>query len=192
MSNKKGSIDLLIYFLPTTVFLMIVLVFFGVLFFVVEIGQSPNLVISSAAYQSSSKLNTILRTPSTVQENNNNLTIAELISKSYDEPRYKEELTKEIKFLLDYVLPRVNKGKGLADTIIATPETTREELKEARWNLDIKIDNVNFLHVGEESSFSTNYLIQTMNIPLENKRIAKVTLYLNCRSCNKEDLDFVA
>lgn len=191
MLDKKGDYGFPFYFFPATTLLILTLVVFGIMFFVVEIGKSPNLVIKSEVYQDSSKLITILRSPTSVQQNGFNLSIAQLISLAYKNPTYKNKLSQELKFLLDR-LPRIPKGEGLADVVIATPSATRETIKEANWNFDVEIENNNFLHIGQEPSLSTNYLNQSIIIPLENNKIAKVDLYLNCFLCKKEDVDFVS
>lgn len=188
MYNKKGDFGLPLYFFPAIMFFVFGLVFFAVIFFVIGIDNSPNLVIRSGGYQDSSKVITILRTPTAVQQENKSLNIAELISLAYEKPQYKEQLNNELIILLRK-LPLVQKGEGLGDVIIATPSATRESIKSDQWNLDIKVDNTDFSHVGEEASISNNYLVQSANIPLENGKLAEVKLYLNCFACTSEDID---
>lgn len=191
MLDKKGDFGFPFYFFPAVSLLMFLLVLYGVIFFVIEIGQSPNLVIKSESYQDSSKIITILRSPTSVQQNNINLTIAELISLANQDESYKEKLTEELNFLVNR-LPKVPKGENLADVVIATPSATRETIKEAYWNLDVEVEDISFLHIGESVSFSDIYLEQSMNVPLRNKKLAKVKLYLNCLACKEEDIVFIA
>ncbi len=180
MFNKKG-ISYPLYFFQSVVLLVLILIFFGTIFFVIGIKQSPNLVIRPEAYSSSSELNAIIRSPTSIQQNNNALTVGELISLAYKDENYKDELNEELKTLLSK-LPVV---EGQPASIIATSEATRKS-KEATWNFNIKIGQNNFLRLGEPEVFevgSYSHLAQSMSIPLENGETATVTMYFGCFDC---------
>ena len=98
MYNKKGDYGLPIYFTPALVLFILVLFIFSFLFFAADLINSPNLIIKSQTYQDSGKLMVMLRSQVTID--NNNITIAELVSLAQDNPKYKESLNTELNRLL--------------------------------------------------------------------------------------------
>ena len=168
MLNKKGVISgMPIYFLPALGFFLLVMIFFSMLFFVADIGYSTNLVITSETYQDSSTLITLIR--HNVDFKENSLTIGELISIAYEDNKNKELLKEKLSFLISKI--------------------PKPENRDAYWNLDISIDNQEFMSIGDKTVLATNYLEQSINVPLKDKRTANVKLYLNCLGCTKEDID---
>src|SRR3989338_7006214 len=145
------------------------------------------MIIKSTAYQDSSKILTILKSPTNTQEENVNLSIAELISLAHKDNNYKQNLTKELTNLLNK-LPKPQRKEDLTQVNIATPSAISSSLQEANWNIDIEINN-NFLHIGKRSITGSDIFLQTALIPISNKELARVNLYLNCFSCSGEGID---
>lgn len=168
MWDKKGDLALPAYFSIALAALVIILFIFAILFFVVGVPKNPNLVIKSASYQDSSKLMIILKTEASQVSDTK---ISELLSLANKDESYKDQLSKDISFLLD----KLPKPK-----------------EDSQWILNIKINNSAFLNVGEENPLGVNYLKQNIVVPLENKDLAFVELYLNCLLCKEEDIDNVA
>lgn len=167
MLGKKGGFGLPLYFPQTLLLFVLTLIFFGVLFLVIGISQNPNLLINGAAYQDSHRLLTILQSP--MQLNNEKITLAEFISIAYEDENYKTKLEEELTSLLNS-LPKPG-------------------IRQDYWNMDIEIDNKEFVSLGDKTIGAQNYYEQQVNIPLSNNKIAKVKLYLNCLSCTRGDLD---
>ena len=191
MLDKKG-IAYIVYFWPSIILLAMILLFFIILFFIVGIQQSPNLVIKAEAYEDSSELNAIIRSTTEVKINNLNLSIGQLVSLAHKDQSYKEELSNELNKLLNQ-LAKLPEQRG--SNIVGISESERRKLKEATWNLDIKIEENNFLHIGEGDPYSgiyNGYLIQIINIPLEEGKLAEVVLYLNCFDCTNKERAYVA
>ncbi|GEM_PF-3942160 len=169
MKNKKGFTELPFYFIPSLVLLVITLLIFGILFFIIGIEKSPNLVIRSEAYEDTSKLNNLLKI--NINLLNEQMSLAEAISQTNGDPSLKPNLEEEIKALLER-LPK-------------------PPAKQAFWNLKIEINHQEFLTLGQKTVFAKEYHIQKVNIPLENKAVAKITLSLNCYGCTREELEDV-
>ncbi len=112
-----------------------------------------------------------------VQENEENLTIAELISKAKESEANKNLLSTELSNILSK-LPLPKKS-----------DEVKSKLQEAYWNLDIELNSQEFLHVGQTKTLASNYFEQEIIIPTENKENIKVKLYLNCFSCSGEALN---
>lgn len=189
MYNKKGiDFGFPVYFIPSIVIFAITLLIFGLIFFGSNLLDSPKLVIKSEQYESNSKLLTILKTKTTVNYNDNNLTIAELIQLSYENEEYKKTLYDEVNNLL-LKLPLPPKGKDLTQVNIATYSSISSSLQQAKWNFKVNIQGDEF--ISAQQDFGTKYLIQTTLIPLPNQQVAKVRLYLNCFSCSEEGLNAI-
>ncbi len=188
MYNKKGDYGLPIYFTPALVLFILVLFIFSFLFFAADLINSPNLIIKSQTYQDSGKLMVMLRSQVTID--NNNITIAELVSLAQDNPKYKESLNTELNRLL-LKLPKPPRKEELSEVSFLTPSSVKSSLQKANWNLDIVIQEQT-LHLGEEQTLGTNYFLQSTVIPISNNRTAKLSLYLDCFSCSKEGIDAIA
>ena len=169
MFNKKGDLALPLYLSIGMAALVIILVIFGIFFFVVGIKQNPKLIISSADYGDSSKLLIILKTET------NNLTIGELISLAEKDESYKTQLNSEISKLVSKLTKPTSKG-----------------VRTSSWIFKIYIEDQTSLEIGTENLIGTNYLNQVIYLPLENKKLAKAELYLDCLGCSKEDIDAIA
>lgn len=188
MYNKKGGIDFVLT-LPAILFIIVlVIAFFFVMFFVVGV-ESPNLVINSASYEDSSTIITLLKSP--VEVDNQNITIAELISLAYHNQNYKSRLTTELNSLLARV-PTPIEGEDLADVNVATLSSMRKSVRDVNWNMDITIDNTRFLRAGESTTLPMYFFNQTTIIPLENNKLARVTLYMTCFGCGEEQINEIA
>ena len=98
MWDKKGDLALPAYFSIALAALVIILFIFAILFFVVGVPKNPNLVIKSASYQDSSKLMIILKTEASQVSDTK---ISELLSLANKDESYKDQLSKDISFLLD-------------------------------------------------------------------------------------------
>ena len=188
MYNKKGDYGFPIYFVPALIIFIIILSLFSFLFFAADIINSPNLIIKTESYQDSSKLMVLLK--SVVQIKNENITIAELISLSYENKEYKEILNTEIKKLISK-LPKPPRAEDLAEVNILTPSATQSGLQKAEWNLDLEFED-EIIHIGEKSSFGRSYFSQTAIMPISNNNLAKINLYLDCFSCSKEGIEAIA
>ena len=171
MWGKKGDLALPLYLSLALAALVVILFIFGIFFLVIGVTQNPNLQIKSEAYQDSSKLLTILKSTTNAQIDNVNLTIAELISLANKNENYKEKLTQE----LSYLLTKLPKPK-----------------ENSRWNTIIYVGDKTFLELAEEVILGNKHLKQSIKIPLENKELAEVNLYLNCFSCSEEEINNVA
>ena len=167
MLNKKGGFGLPFYFPQSLLLFVLTLIVFGILFFGIGITQNPNLVIGGETYQDSYKLFTILNSP--VQLNSANITIIELMPLAYEDELYKEQLESELKKILSQ-LPRPGS-------------------RQDYWNIDIKIGDEEFISLGDRTLGAKDYYKQQINLPLNDKKLAKISLYLNCLTCTKEDLE---
>ncbi|MBS3168785.1 hypothetical protein J4216_06670 [Candidatus Woesearchaeota archaeon] len=163
MFNKKGDLGLPIYFLPTVAFFAIILFIFSIFFFVIGVTKNPNLVINPESFSDESKITTLVKT-----QTSQNISIAEIIISSAKDQTKKELLEKELKILLS--------------------KLPKPEARDANWNLDIKIENQDFLNTGIKTVGAKDYYKQSIIIPLESKKLAKLDLYLNCYGCSIEDI----
>ena len=173
MLNKKGEDSGLIFHVfIASVCLLLVFIVFTFLFTMLGIGKSPNLIMREDAYQDSSKVITLVSSPTSIQENNHNLTIAELISRASDDEIYRSKLDTEVSSFLKQL-----------------PKPDRNYFS---WNLKIKTNDKELINIGEDQIASTNYSMQTTNVPIKNKGLARVTLYANCLNCNEGDINAIA
>src|SRR3989338_2463663 len=141
------------------------------------------MIIKSTAYQDSSKILTILKSPTNTQEENVNLSIAELISLAHKDNNYKQNLTKELTNLLNKI-PKPQRKEDLTQVNIATPSAISSSLQESYWNIDVEINNNNFLHLGERSITGSDIFFQTTLIPISNKELARFN-WLESNKFNK-------
>ena len=162
--RKKGISELPFLFIPSVILLIVILFVYGIIFFGVGIKKSPNLVIRAEAFQDSLKVLTLLRTPL-----ENNQIAAEAINQAVKDETKKQEVERQLKELL---------------LKIPKPKT-----REAFWNLEVTVNNQEFFKIEQKTIGAKDFFIQTVNLPLENKELAKVTLSLNCFSCTKEDIE---
>jgi len=186
MWDKKGDVGFSLYFFPTLLFFALIIIVFSMLFFATNLTKSPNLLVKGERYQDSSKLLTVLNS-----QTEGNITIAELISLASQDEIYKKNLTREIEKLIQK-LPKPPKDKDLAQVNFATPSAVSASLQDANWHFEIQIDHSYLLKVGKEATIVNYYFVQRSNIPLSNKKIAKVKLYLDCFSCSEEGIDAIA
>ena len=191
MQNKKASAGFPIEFIFSLILFIFTLIIFSILFFSTNLIKSPNLIIKSEAYQDSSKLINILRSETNVHYSNKNLVIGELISLSYQDEKYKQNLKEEVAKLLSK-LPKPPKEKDTAEIKIITPSAVSSSLQESYWLMDIEIDGINFINIGEQSVIGKKLFVQNAVIPLSNQKSAKITLYLDCFSCSQEGIDAIA
>ena len=185
MLNKKADAALPLYLGPTLAALVIVLFIFSIIFFVVGIKQNPDLVIKPAAYQDSHNIITILK----IQKNNS--TIAELISLAAEDKNYKNELSSELVAILQK-LPKQKPQEDLAKSRFAVPSEVKGSLQSSEWILEIFIENELFMKVGEKPFGSSEYLGQSVIIPLENKKLAEIKLFLACTLCSEGEINAIA
>ncbi len=183
--NKKADAALPLYLGPTLAGLVIVLFIFSILFFVVGIKQNPNMVIKPAAYQDSHNILTIL----TFEKNNQ--TIAELISLAAEDESYKKKLESELELLLQKI-PKPQPSADITKSKFATPEEVQGYLQSSEWILEIKIENEKFMQIGESPLAGSRYLEQSSIIPLKNKKLAEISLYLACTLCSEEEINALA
>ncbi len=189
MYNKKGDYGFPLYFLPSLGLFLLVIIIFSLIFFVFNFFDSPNLVIKSEAFQDSSKIINLLK--SNIELNGKQTQIAELINLAYSDPKYKEDLNKEVnKILLALPLPGVK--EDLTKVNFATPGAISGSLQEARWILEIRADNELFYYNAKESITGKRYFLQSTLIPLANNKVAKVNLFLDCFSCSEEEVNAIA
>lgn len=151
--------------------LVIILVIFGIFFFVVGIKQNPNLTIHSDNYGDSSKLLVILKT----ETQSNSLTVAELISLAVQDENYKVQLNSEISKLINKL-----------------PKPTGKSVRTSNWIFKVNMNDEIIINIGNENIIATKYLSQIVYLPLENKKLAKVELYLDCLGCSMEEVDAIA
>ncbi|MBI2148745.1 hypothetical protein HYU23_03625 [Candidatus Woesearchaeota archaeon] len=189
--GKKGGYELPMILVPAVAIFTLTLIVFGILFFSTNLFKNPDKIIRPAHYGDDSKLITILKSRTEIQENQEKLIIAELISLAYTKPEYKQNLTSELNKLL-IKLPKPSKGKDLAEVEVVTPKSVSASLQKANWNIKIKIEDELFLHAGEESIAGSEYFVQKAAIPITNKKIANIILYLDCFSCSGEAIDDIA
>ncbi len=185
MFNKKADAALPLYLGPTIVALVIVLFIFSIIFFIVGIKQNPDLVVKPAAFQDSHNLMTILKAEK------NNITIAELISLASADESYKESLYSEIILFLQK-LPKPVPEEDLAKSKFASPQEVSGSIQSSEWILKINIDNKEFIKIGEEPFGSSEYLEQHTVLPLKNKELAEITLYLACTLCREAEINALA
>lgn len=165
MLGKKGDFGFPLYFIQSFAVFILVLLFFGALFFFIGVFKNPHLIINADSYSDSSKLLTLLQT----QENDTKLTITELIPLSFNNQEYKQKLTEELnKFISDLPKP---------------------ENKQAYWNLDIYSNEVIFISLGDKTLGAKDHYIQKITLPSLSKENFKISLYLNCLTCTKEDIE---
>lgn len=165
MFNNKADFGFPLYFIQSFAIFVLVLLFFGALFFFVGVFKNPHLMINADSYTDSSKLLTLLQT----QEISTKLTIAELIPLSFSNQQYKQKLTEELNGFLSN-LPK--------------PEN-----KQAYWNLDIYSNDVIFINFGDKTLGAKDHYMQKATLPSLSKENFKISLYLNCLTCTKEDIE---
>jgi len=165
--DKKGDFGFPLYFFQSFVIFIFILIFFSILFFFIGIAENPNLIINADSYSDSSKLLTLLQTPTTIQETK--LSIAELIALSYEDPNYKQKLTEELNKLL--------------------ASFSKPENKQSYWNLEIQNNNIIFLSLGDKTLGAKNYYTQKVTLPTLSKDKVQISLYLNCLGCTKGDIE---
>ncbi len=156
-----------LYFFPALFAFLIILLVFGILFFLLNTFHNPNLTIKSEAYYDSSKIILILSSPATVE--NQKVSIAKLISMAYEDEKYKTQLEDE----LDKILKKIPKPG----------------IRQDYWNLDIKDMNGEFLHIGDKTIGVKDYSLQEVTLPLRNGDLVKISLYLNCAYCTEDDIN---
>ncbi len=172
LDKKAEDYGLLIHTFIAIILLVLIFIVFTFLFGFLGMGKSPNQIIRAEYYQDSSKIITLVSSPTQIQENNKNLTIAELISLASTDEIYKSKLDIEISKLMK-TLPKTDKIYF-------------------SWNLNIQTNDKTLINIGEETIASTNYSMQKINIPIKNKEIAKVILYANCLGCKEADVNAIA
>ncbi len=156
MYNKKGDFGFPLYFVPSLVLLILFLLFFSILFFVLDVAKSKDNVVSNELFTDSLTLRNLLLT----EENNEN--IADIISDLPDD----SALIK-----LKSRIPNILK-------VIPKPHSV------SSWNFIISNDQ-EILHLGEDYPFSKVYYNQTLLLPIKSKNSVVVSLYLNCGGCNE-------
>ncbi len=166
MFNKKGDAGFPIYMPFSIAALILILLTFSILFFALGFANSSALVVGGVSYQDSMTLINLLKTE--IQLDSNKMVIADAINLASKSEENSNKVKNEIdKILLK--LPKPNKGTSY-------------------WYLEVKTNN-KFLEAGSEAELGTKYLTQELTLPLENKQLVYVKLYLSCRSCNSEGVE---
>ena len=60
--------------------------------------------------------------------------------------------------------------------------------KNAFWNFVVSKNDEEIFSVRESTIGASDYYKQSINIPLKDKSLLNMELFLNCNSCNEEDL----
>lgn len=163
MGKKGVSFGLILEMIPATLFFLVLLVVFGLIFFAWDIAKSPDLTIKSNFFDDSGSLLIILRTP--LQDSKS--VVADLIVNNPS-----SEDIKKIDELVRLMISQLPK-----------PEN-----KNAFWNFIAVKDSTEFLSIRESSIGASNFKEQTVYLPMKDKSLIKVSLFLNC-ACNKEDIE---
>ena len=167
MHNKKGDTSFVFHAGPAITVLVIVLVIFFVFFLVTGLTKSSALVISGAHYKDSITLINLLKTE--IELGQQKLTVADAINLAVKSEENANKVSEELNKLLTK-LPKPAEGTSF-------------------WYLETKKLNNIFLEAGDKAEFGKTYLEQEVNIPLDNKEIVSVKLYLSCRACTKEGIE---
>ncbi|MEK6948068.1 MAG: hypothetical protein AABX19_02380 [Nanoarchaeota archaeon] len=165
MGKKGADFGMGLTMIPSIIILIIILTFYIFLFFVWGFGNSPDLIIKSDAYSDSSKILVLINTPL------GSSTLSELISDNVDN---KEEIKK--------LEPDIT---SLIKSLPVPPN------KNAFWNFIVSKNDEEILAIRESTLGASDYYKQSINIPLKDRSLLNMELYLNCNNCNEEDLALI-
>ncbi|KHO53763.1 MAG: hypothetical protein QT09_C0010G0026 [archaeon GW2011_AR18] len=163
MLGKKGAdFGMGLTMIPSIIILIIILTFYFFLFIILGFGKSPDLIIKADSYSDSSKILVLVNVP--IGES----TLSESIINNIDD---KEQLKK--------LEPEIN------SIIKSLPVPIR---KNAFWNFIVSRNDEELFSIRESTIASSDYYRQSINIPLKDKSLLNMELYLDCNSCTEEDL----